>query len=64
MFTITTAVFELGLWEIGNDSPRLQMANKLNANDTVSEGTDNRNVLAATVSRYLKKAEISIKILS
>jgi hypothetical protein len=51
----------LKLWEIGNAIPRLQMANKLKSSDTDSERADKRNVLAATVSRYLKRAESSIK---
>ena len=52
---------DLKLWEIGNSIPRLQMANKLKSSDTPSERADKRNVLAATVSRYLKRAENSIK---
>lgn len=52
---------DLKLWEIGNAIPRLQMANKLKSSDTDSERADKRNVLAATVSRYLKRAENSIK---
>lgn len=52
---------KMKLWEIGNSIPRLQMANKLKSSDTASERADKRNVLAATVSRYLKRAEISIK---
>jgi hypothetical protein len=51
----------LKLWEIGNAIPRLQMANKLKPSDTPSERSDKKNVLAATVSRYLKRAESSIK---
>jgi hypothetical protein len=31
------------------------------AGDTASERADKRNVLAATVSRYLRRAESSIK---
>jgi hypothetical protein len=52
---------DLKLWEIGNAIPRLQMFNKLKANDTPSQRADKRNVLAATVSRYLRRAESSIK---
>lgn len=37
------------------------MANKLKASDTDSERADKRNVLAATVSRYLRRAESSVK---
>lgn len=52
---------DLKLWEIGNAIPRLQMANKLKSSDTDSERADKRNVLAATVSRYLRRAESSVK---
>ena len=52
---------DLKLWEIGDAIPRLKMANKLKTSDTTSERADKRNVLAATVSRYLKRAESSIK---
>ncbi len=51
----------LKLWEIGNAIPKLQMFNKLKSSDTASERADKRNVLAATVSRYLRRAESSIK---
>ncbi len=51
---------KMKLWEIGNAIPRLQMANKLKSSDTASERADKRNVLAATVSRYLRRAEQSI----
>jgi len=52
---------DLKLWEIGDQLPRFQGFNKLKSTDTPSERADKRNVLAATVSRYLKKAENSIK---
>lgn len=52
---------KMKLWEIGNAIPRLQLSNKLKSSDTASERADKRNVLAATVSRYLKRAENSIK---
>jgi hypothetical protein len=52
---------KMKLWEIGNAIPRLQLSNKLKTSDTASERADKRNVLAATVSRYLKRAEESIK---
>lgn len=51
---------KMKLWEIGNAIPRLQLANKLSSNDSASEQADKRNVLAATVSRYLKRAETAI----
>ena len=51
----------LKLWEIGNAIPRLQLENKLKTSDTPSQRADKRNVLAATVSRYLRRAENSIK---
>ncbi len=51
----------LKLWEIGNSIPKLQMGNKISAGDTASVIADKRNVLAATVSRYLRRAEKSIK---
>jgi hypothetical protein len=50
----------LKLWEIGNAIPRLQLANKLKASDTASERADKRNILAATVSRYLRRSETTI----
>lgn len=50
----------LKLWEIGNAIPRLQLANKLKSGDTASEKADKRNILAATVSRYLRRVEESI----
>jgi hypothetical protein len=49
------------LWEIGNAIPNLQMENKIQVGDTESGLADKRNVLAATVSRYLRRAEESIK---
>jgi hypothetical protein len=51
---------DLMLWEIGDAIPRLQMANKLKSSDKASKRADKRNVLEATVSRYLKRAESSI----
>jgi len=50
----------LKLWEIGNAIPRLQLENKLKTSDTPSQRADKRNVLAATVSRYLRRAESAI----
>ncbi|BEI33214.1 hypothetical protein [Polynucleobacter sp. HIN5] len=52
---------KMKLWEIGNAIPKLQMGNKIKAGDTESEIADKKNVLAATVSRYLRRAEVSIQ---
>jgi len=60
VYDFTLANPDLKLWEIGNSIPRLQMANKLKSTDTPGERADKRNVLAATVSRYLKRAKNSI----
>jgi hypothetical protein len=49
------------LWEIGNAIPKFQMENKIKIGDTESQITDKKNVLAATVSRYLRRAEESIR---
>jgi hypothetical protein len=51
---------KMKLWEIGNAIPNLQMENKIQVEDTESGLADKKNVLAATVSRYLRRAEISI----
>lgn len=48
------------LWEIGNELPRLQVLNKLNNDTGKGINTNKKNILAATVSRYLKKAKTSI----
>jgi hypothetical protein len=52
---------KMKLWEIGNSIPKFQMENKIKTSDTESQITDKKNVLAATVSRYLRRAEKSIK---
>jgi len=52
---------KMKLWEIGNAIPKFQMENKIKTSDTDSQITDKKNVLAATVSRYLRRAENSIK---
>lgn len=49
------------LWEIGNALPKFQMEHKIKASDTQSEKQDKKNVLAATVSRYLRRAQTSIE---
>jgi hypothetical protein len=52
---------KMKLWEIGNAIPKLQIGNKIKAGDTESEIADKKNVLAATVSRYVRRAEESIR---
>ncbi len=49
------------LWEIGNEMPRFQMAQKIKAGDTPSEIVDKKNVLAASVSRYLRRVSEAIE---
>lgn len=50
---------KMKLWEIGNALPKFQVHNKIKAGDTPSDIADKKNVLAASVSRYLKRvAEI------
>ncbi len=51
---------KMKLWEIGNAIPKLQMGNKIKIGNTESEIADKKNVLSATVSRYLRRAERSI----
>lgn len=51
----------LKLWEIGNSIPKLQMGNKISAGDTASVIADKKNILAATVSRYLRRSKITIQ---
>jgi hypothetical protein len=51
----------LKLWEIGDQMPKFQGANKIKPGDTPSEVADKKNVLAATVSRFLRKAHQSIE---
>ena len=47
----------LKLWEIGDQLPRFMVGNKINATDTHAEVVNKRNVLSASVARYIKKAE-------
>lgn len=61
VYDFKKANLKMKLWEIGNAIPKLQMGNKIQAGDTESEKADKKNVLAATVSRYLRRAEESIK---
>ena len=51
---------KLKLWEVGNLLPRFQMSHKIVAGDTPSVVADKKNVLAATVSRYLRRANAYI----
>ena len=46
---------KMKLWEIGNSIPKFQMAQKIKAGDTPSIIADKKNVLAASVSRYLRR---------
>lgn len=50
----------LKLWEIGDQLPRFMVGNKINATDTHAEVVNKRNVLSASVARYIKKAETMI----
>lgn len=52
---------QMKLWEIGNAMPRFQMAQKIKAGDTPSEIVDKKNVLAASVSRYLRRVSEAIE---
>ena len=50
----------LKLWEIGDQLPRFMVSNKIVASDTHAEVVNKRNVLSASVARYIKKAEVMI----
>lgn len=50
----------LKLWEIGDQLPRFMVGNKIAASDTHAEVVNKRNVLSASVARYIKKAEVMI----
>jgi hypothetical protein len=52
---------DMKLWEIGNSMPKFQMAQKIKTSDTPSEIVDKKNVLAASVSRYLRRVSEAIK---
>ena len=52
---------DLKLWEIGDQMLRFQLANKLKSGDTPSEREDKKNRMAATVARYLRRAQQSIQ---
>ena len=50
----------LKLWEIGDQLPRFMVGNMILASDTHAEVVNKRNVLSASVARYVKKAEVMI----
>jgi azurin len=50
----------LKLWEIGDQLPRFMGVNKILSKDTHAEIVSKRNVLSASVARYVKKAEVMI----
>ena len=52
---------QLKLWEIGDQLPRFMVGNKISAYDTYAEIVNKRNVLSASVARYVKKARLIIK---
>ncbi len=47
----------LKLWEIGDQLPRFMIGKKVKSSDTHAEVVYKRNVLSASVARYIKKAE-------
>ena len=51
---------QLKLWEIGNQLPKFQIVMKIKKGDTPASITHSKNVLAATVSRYLRRVKESI----
>lgn len=51
----------LKLWEIGDQLPRFMVGNKISACDTHAEIVNKRNILSASVARYVKKAKLIIK---
>ncbi len=51
---------DLKLWEIGNSMPKFQIENKIKAGDPRGEIVDKKNVLAASVSRYLRRVSDAI----
>ena len=50
----------LKLWEIGDQLPRFMVSNKIAATDTHAEVVNKRNVLSASVARYVKKSDLLI----
>jgi len=52
---------DLALWEIGNRVRRVSMDNKLEQQDKKPDKTTKKRIMAATVSRYLKRVKLSIE---
>lgn len=52
---------QLTLWQVGDLLPRFMLGNKIKSTDTHAEIVNKRNVLSASVARYLKKAEIRVE---
>ncbi len=48
---------DMKLWEIGNSIPKFMLAHRIRPTDPNSEIKDKKNILAATVSRYVRKAK-------
>lgn len=48
---------QLKLWEIGDQMPRFMVGSKISASDTKAIVVNKRNVLSASVARYIRKAE-------
>ncbi len=59
--TVQQANPDMKLWEIGNAMPKFQMEQKIKTSDTPSQIVDKKNVLAASVSRYLRRVSEAIK---
>lgn len=49
------------LWRVGDSLRGFQMEHKLNPNDPAGIRANKKNVLAATVSRYLRRVKASIE---
>ena len=52
---------QLTLWQVGDLLPRFMLGNKIKSTDTHAEIVNKRNVLSASVARYLKKAELRVE---
>lgn len=50
----------LKLWEVGDQLPRFMVGHKMAPKDTHAEVVAKRNVLSASVARYIRKAEVMI----
>jgi len=48
------------LWKIGNEIPKVLRTQKISSKDQPYELLEKKRALAATVSRYLKRAELTI----